>query len=273
MIDDDQSHSDGLSDAQVAQFIQDGFIRIDRAFPLELAELGCAIMWRDIPFDPHDPTTWTKPVVRLDGYGGGPFEKAANLPFLHAAYDRLVGKGLWVRPDGLGTFPVRFPHPEDPGDLGWHVDASFPGEDDDPDEEHDFSTWRVNVTSRGRGLLMLFLFSDVGEFDAPTRIRVGSQVDMARFLEPAGEAGMSDMDLFEMGSDRPVAVATGEAGTVYLCHPFLVHTAQGHRGANPRFMAQQSLDIREPYQLHREDGAYSVVEISIRQALWGDSRS
>ena len=91
----------------------------------------------------------------------------------------------------LGSFPVRFPHADDPGDTGWHVDLSFAGEIDDPDERNDFLSWRVNVTSRGRALLMLFLFSDVSERDAPTRIRVGSHLDIARLLEPAGDAGMS----------------------------------------------------------------------------------
>ena len=32
-----------LSDAQIEQFIQDGFVRIDRAFPRELAEQGRTI--------------------------------------------------------------------------------------------------------------------------------------------------------------------------------------------------------------------------------------
>jgi len=265
--DDDRLRSGALSNAQVAQFIRDGFIRVDRAFPRQLAEEGCEIMWRDIPFDPHDPATWTKPIIRLPGYGGGPFQKAANTPVLHDAFDRLVGKGRWVQRDGLGSFPVRFPHPDDPGDAGWHVDLSFPGDDCDPKEQHDFSAWRVNVTSRGRALLMLFLFSDVGEDDAPTRIRVGSHLDMARFLEPAGESGMSHMNLNEMSADRPMALATGESVTVYLCHPFLVHAAQRHRGSMPPFMAQPPLGLREPYTLHREDGAYSPVEISIRQAL------
>ena len=163
--------------------------------------------------------------------------------------------------------PVRFPHQDDPDDTGWHVDLSFPGEDCDPNDAHDFSGWRVNVTSRGRALLMLFLFSDVGEDDAPTRIRVGSHIDMARFLEPAGEAGMSRMRLNEMSVDRPIVLATGEAGTVFLCHPFLVHAAQRHRGSTPRFMAQPPLGLRQPYRLDREDGAYSAVELSIRYAL------
>ena len=172
--------------------------------------------------------------------------------------------------DGLrqaGCLKVRFPHPDDPGDAGWHVDLSFAGEDCDPNEQRDFSAWRVNVTSRGRALLMLFLFSDVGEQDAPTRIRVGSHFDMARFLAPAGEAGLSRLVLDQMGAERPQALATGEAGTVYLCHPFLVHAAQMHRGSVPRFMAQPPLHPAEPFRLHREDGDYSPVEIAIRRAL------
>jgi hypothetical protein len=256
-----------LNSGQIEQFIEDGFVRVNEAFPREWAEEGRAIMWRDIPCDPDDPATWTRPVVRLPGYGGGPFQKAVNTPLLLAALDQLAGKDRWIPRDGLGSFPVRFPHPDDPGDTGWHVDASFPGDDCDPNERHDFSNWRVNVTSRGRALLMLFLFSDVSENDAPTRIRLGSHKDMARYLEPAGDMGMSLMNLDGMAAGRPETLATGEAGTVYLCHPFLVHAAQRHRGSTPRFMAQASLGQIEPYRLHREDGAYSPAEIAIRQAL------
>jgi Phytanoyl-CoA dioxygenase (PhyH) len=263
----DHASPRALSDAQIQAFVRDGFVRIDSAFPRELADEGRAIMWRDLACDEHDPATWTKPVIRLPGYGQTPFRRAANTPILHAAFDQLVGKGRWRPRYGLGTFPVRFPHPDDPGDAGWHVDLSFPGEDCDPNEQQDFSAWRVNIVSRGRALLMLFLFSDVSTDDAPTRIRVGSHADMARFLAPAGEAGMARMQLERMGAERSQALATGEAGTVYLCHPFLVHAAQKHRGTKPRFMAQPPLDPAEPFRLHRENGDYSPVEIAIRQAL------
>ena len=155
---------------------------------------------------------------------------------------------------------MRFPCPDNPGDTGWHVDVSFPAESSDPNEREDFSSWRVNVTSRGRALLMLFLFSDVTDQDAPTRIRAGSHLDMARFLAPAGEIGMSHLVLDRMGTDRPEALATSEAGTVYLCHPLLVHAAQLNRGTTPRFMAQPPLHPAEPFRLEREDGNYSPVD-------------
>ena len=256
-----------LSNAQLDQFVQDGFVRLDDAFPRRLAEQGRAILWRDTGCDPLDRNTWTRPVVRLGYYGDAPFREAVNTPVLHAAFDQLVGSGRWRPRADLGSFPVRFPHADDPGDTGWHVDLSFPGPSDDPNERNDFSAWRVNVSSRGRALLMLFLFSDVGEADAPTRIRAGSHLDMARLLKPAGEAGMSRLMLSDVAAERPEVLAVGEASTVYLCHPFLIHAAQPHRGSVPRFIAQPPLHPAEAVRLERQDGDYSPVEIAIRRAL------
>jgi hypothetical protein len=257
-----------LSDVQIQQFIDDGFVKLADAFPRHLAEEARAILWRDTGCDPDDPATWTKPVIRLGFYSQEPFAKAANTPRLHAAFDQLAGKGRWLPRGNLGTFPVRFPSPEDPGDAGWHIDVSFAGDDGDP---ADFFSWRANVASKGRALLMLFLFSDVGEDDAPTRIRAGSHLDMARRLAPAGEAGLSLRELcatdFAESAARPQALAIGEAGTVYLCHPFLLHAAQPHRGTRPRFLAQPPLSPREPLRLERRDGDYSPVEEAIRKAL------
>jgi len=255
-----------LNRDQIRQFIEQGFVRLDQAFPRALADKGREILWRDTGCDPDDPSTWTKPVVWLWDYDQEPFRRAVNTPLLHAAFDQLVGKGRWEPRHSLGTFPVRFPSQEDTGGTGWHVDASFPGENCDP---NDFSSWRINVHSRGRALLMLFLFSDVGELDAPTRIRVGSHLDVAKILEPAGQAGISLMDLdLRTTAGRSEVVAVGEAGTVYLCHPFLVHAAQVNHGTQPRFMAQPPLYPTEPFNLYRPDAdSYSPVEMAIRRGL------
>ncbi len=256
-----------LTDAQLAQFVTDGFVRIDNAFPAALADAGRAILWADTGLDPDDPSTWTKPVIRLGNYGQQPFRDAANTPLLHGAYDQLVGVGRWTPQNTLGTFPIRFPSPDDPGDAGWHVDVSF-GWEENPT---DFMAWRANITSKGRALLMLFLLSEVGEKDAPTRIRAGSHLGTARRLAPAGEAGLSLRELastrFSESEGCTEVLATGSPGTVYLCHPFLVHAAQPHHGTRPRFMAQPPLLPREPLRLDRQDGDYSPVEQAIRQAL------
>ena len=250
-----------LTNLQIQQFIADGFIRLDNAFPRAVADAGREILWREAGCDPHNPTTWTQPVIRLGDYAQEPFQQAVNTPLLHAAFDHLVGAGRWLPRNSLGTFPIRFPPPDDPGDAGWHADASFAGDD---------GSWRLNLHSKGRALLMLFLFSDVGEDDAPTRIRVGSHLDVPRLLEPAGDAGLSYLELgaqLDVTAHRPLALATGEAGTVYLCHPFLVHAAQQHHGTTPRFLAQPPLCLAEPIKLRRDDGSYSPVEMAIRLGL------
>lgn len=255
-----------LSAAEIDTFIRDGFVRIDAAFSRSTAEAARSILWRATGCTPQDRASWTRPVIRLGQFGQSPFREAANAPVLRTAFDQLVGPGRWLPRDTLGTFPIRFPAPEDPEDDGWHVDMSY---GDDPD----FMEWRVNVRSKGRALLMLFLFSDVGPCDAPTRIRVGSHLDIARQLAPAGEAGLTlralAADGFAGSACRPEAAAVGEAGTVYLCHPFLVHAAQRHRGREPRFLAQPPLLAREPIRIDRQDGAYSPVEQAIRAAIAG----
>ncbi len=248
----------------VTRFVEDGFVRMPGAFSRQTADAARAMLWRDTGCDPDAPSTWTRPVIRLGMYAQPPFVEAANTPALHAAFDALVGPGRWLRRDSLGTFPVRFPSPADPGDAGWHVDASF-GHD-----HPDFLEWRVNIRSRGRALLMLFLFSDVGVDDAPTRIRVGSHHDIARVLAPAGDAGLSLRELAANGfaetSHCREVLATGDAGTVYLCHPFLVHAAQPHRGSRPRFLAQPPLLPANADGLDLEHGD-APVERAIRLAL------
>jgi hypothetical protein len=256
-----------LTETDIEHFIHDGFLRIADAFSPGTAAAAREILWHDSGCNPHDRSTWTKPVIRLNDYPQQPFRQAANAPILHNAFDALVGKGRWLPRNSLGTFPIRFPHPDDPGDTGWHVDASFPA---DPPTDN-YLQWRINIISRGRALLMLFLFSDVAEKDAPTRIRIGSHQAVAQLLAPAGEPGMSMIEISTKAESATVGasevLATGNAGTVYLCHPFLVHAAQPHRGQTPRFMAQPPLSPQVPFQLTRADDNYSPVEQAIRQAL------
>ncbi|MEW2352579.1 phytanoyl-CoA dioxygenase [Spirillospora sp. NPDC029432] len=254
-----------LDGAQVEAFIEDGFVRIGGAFPAEVAAACREIIWRDIDGDPDDPDTWPRPVIGLPGYADEPFLAAVNAPRLHAAFDALVGRGRWTPRDDLGGFVVRFPGGGPAVVDGWHIDASFPGDDLD-----DYMSWRVNVASRDCALRMFFLFSDVGEDDAPTRIRVRSHADAARVLEPEGEAGLDARELAARADaatgHRPVAYATGSAGDVYLCHPFLVHAGQPHHGTSPRFLGQPKLEPARPLQLEGGD-SYSPVETAIRRAL------
>lgn len=251
----------GLTSHQVENFINDGFVKVEDAFSRDLARDCRNELWADIGLAPDRPETWNEPVVRVASKSSPPFVAAANTPRLHAAYDSLVGEGRWLPPRGLGTFPIRFPSNESAGDDGWHVDMSF------GTENPDFMEWRANVMSSGRALLMLFLFSDVGPDDAPTRIRKGSHATIARELLPHGKAGATlrqlSADGYTSTQECEIALVTGAAGTVYLCHPFVVHAAQPHHGTEPRFMAQPPLMPTVDFD---PTLAPSPVQVAIRKA-------
>ncbi|KQS30978.1 hypothetical protein [Dyadobacter sp. Leaf189] len=254
-----------FNNQQITEFIHNGFIKLNDAFPADVAAAAREILWKDLDCDPHDPSTWKKPVVRLGMYTDEPFRESANTDVLTSAFDQLVGRGKWLPRFSMGTFPVRFPSEKSPGDDGWHVDASFPGNNPD-----NFFDWRINIFSKGRGLLMLFLYSDVTENDAPTRIRIGSHLDIARILAPEGDGGLSFMEVASRLDALPAkeqALATGTAGTVYLCHPFLVHAAQPHRGTNPKFMAQPPLMLKDQLVISSQSGNYTPVERAILHAF------
>ena len=207
---------------EIEQFERDGYLAVRGAVDPDVAAacreaIWTALAWQGVS---RDRATWTRPVVRVRCPEGGPFEAAGTAPALWSAYDALIGPGRWARRRGVGgSVPVRFPSEEYPGDVGWHIEGSY---------EVNGEYW-ANVRSRARGLLALFLFSDVGEDDAPTRMAIGSHLAMPSILKPAGETGMSDEESISRVRPsvmcRTVVHATGRAGDVFLCHPFIVHTA------------------------------------------------
>src|SRR5215469_1737500 len=163
-----------LCDPELEGFITHGFVAVRAAFPPEVAASCREVIWQELAargIDRYDGATWRSAVVRIPCPEGDPFVEAGTAPSLWEAYDQLIGTGRWGRRRGVGgSIPVRFPSEEDPGDAGWHIDAGFPAEGD---------WWWSNVYTRDRGLLALFLFTDVTEFDAPTRVVVGSHLDVA----------------------------------------------------------------------------------------------
>ncbi|MFJ7075551.1 phytanoyl-CoA dioxygenase family protein [Streptomyces sp. NPDC098781] len=253
-------------------------MKIPGAFSKETAEVCRERLWRETGKDPENPRTWTEPVVRIPPINDPPFLESCNTPILHRAYDQLYGVGRWIDPDWPGTFPVRFPHPGEPMDTAWHFDAGwhvdeswFEALEDGGDlgkvDPHGF---RVSIQSRGRALLILLLYSEVGPQDAPTRIRVGSHLDVPPMIAPYGEEGcglLRDDVIDEATAHRPEVLATGEPGDVYIVHPFVVHAAQANRVGRPKFMAQASVEPRELVRTDRPDGAYSPVERAVRMGL------
>ncbi|MFI6321064.1 phytanoyl-CoA dioxygenase family protein [Nonomuraea sp. NPDC050556] len=218
-------------------FVDDGFVKIEAAVSREVADAARAILWKQIGLSPDDPDGWTEPVVwTADMAGKGPFGEFLRSPRLHEALDAVAGEGGWVPLGALGNIPVRFPRRPPADDRGWHIDSSVANAD---------GSW--SVSARPETMLLLTLFSEVGQDDAPTRIRVGSHRDAAKALGDGVYDPFVAGPLVDAASEgRPVAYATGLPGDMYLVHPLTVHAADEHRGTRPRFMAQSPVFLTTP---------------------------
>ena len=237
-----------LSQAEIDSFVANGYVAVRDALPADVLQACQDEIWSELGdrgVRREDPSTWRDPVVRINCPESEAFVAAGTQPVLWEAFDQLIGEGRWWRRHGVGgTIPVRFPSQDDPGDAGWHIEASFEKNGD----------WWVNYRSRQRGLLALYLFSDVDADGAPTRVRPGSHRDATRVLASAGDEGVpfpqAALLAAQASADRPTALATGRAGDVILCHPFLVHAASWpHAGRQPRIMAQPGVALHDAFPL------------------------
>jgi hypothetical protein len=224
-----------FGEALVESFVRDGFVRLTIG-SREQGEAAQALLWQQIGLSPDEPEGWREPVVwAADMTGQGPFGELLRSPVLAAGLDAVCGKGGWQPRGAAGNIPIRFPRPP-ADDRGWHLDANKPQPD---------GGW--GVTARSHTLLVLMLFSEVGELDAPTRIRAGSQRDS---VGPLGEEVHDYIRAAELvvpaSGHRPVALATGSPGDAFLVHPLTVHAAHEHLGERPRFMAQMPFILAEP---------------------------
>lgn len=221
----------------VDRFVTEGFAKLEAAVPRDVADAASAQVWQQIGLSPDDPAGWREPVVwTADMTGHGAFGELARSLRLREALDEIAGPGGWVPRAALGNMPIRFPGKAPVDDRGWHIDASVARPD---------GSWAVS--GRPETMLLLVLLSEVGDDDAPTRVRVGSHRDAAEAL------GERVLDPFEAGplvdaasKDRPVAHATGLPGDMYLLHPLTVHAADEHRGTRPRFMSQGPVFLKQP---------------------------
>ncbi|WP_211296124.1 mitomycin antibiotics/polyketide fumonisin biosynthesis protein [Mycobacterium aquaticum] len=221
----------------VDAFIRDGYVKVERAAPRQIADQARDLLWHQMGLSPARPQSWTQPVVwTADLTGAGPFGELASSVRLAAALDAMCGAGGWQPRRALGNIPVRFPVHPPADDRGWHIDLNTPD-----------STGAWMVSDRPHTMLLLTLLSEVGPDDAPTRIRAGSHRDVATALggEPV-DAPTAGAMVDAATCDRPVAHATGVPGDMYLLHPFTVHAADEHRGSTPRFMSQAPIVLTEP---------------------------
>jgi hypothetical protein len=275
-----------LTPEQVQHFEDKGWVKLEKAFPREEALKVRDFLWerlaeRGVYRD--RPESWTQPVVRLGDFTDPIFD-GCNSDRLTGAIEDLLGEGRWIYGKERhnvpwGGFIINF-GPKVPGN--WHYDGSH--------FRHYLDSWE-------QGLLLVCLFSDVlpggsGTLVAERSHRIVAKV-LAQYedgiglgeairecnkhpflaeLDSGGDAALEKWMNHEYedpdGYKLRVVETTGEAGDMFLCHPFLYHAPSDNKLGIPRFMCNRVAPTRERMNFNRPDPAsYSVVERMIRTAL------
>lgn len=245
-----------FSQAEIEQFIENGYVLLRDAFPREVAAEIRKCLWKELGLSPDDPSQWTKNVIHIKKvFSEPPFCDAYSDRVLRA-FDALLGAGRYEPRNSLGWWPVAFPGfeapPWKPPTNGWHVDGI---------------QFHHRVNSRDQGLLPIFVLSDIGPGDGGTCFRVGSHKVTARILAAAEPDGLEVHELcrrVDAAATGPVIETNGRAGDVLMMHPFMIHARSPNTGRSVRFICNPCISFKEPMNLTQPT---SPVEITIARAL------
>lgn len=254
-----------LSEEQVQHFIKKGYVVVKQGFPREVAEEWAALCCRRLGIDPSDRSTWHTDRVHMPGTTH--VNVAEFAPKVWAAACQLCGgEDRVVTPwNWSDHFIVNLGErsgdpwmPAGPDCPGWHKDGDF---------------FRHFLDSPEQGLLTLVLWTDVVHQGGPTYLASDSVPVIAKYLarRPEGvlpgefdfKARIKECDEFEE--------ATGQAGDVYLIHPYALHAVSQNIIRALRIITNPPITLREPMQFNRPNGDYSPVEKAVLYGLGVES--
>lgn len=251
-----------LTPSQIEHFLEYGYIKLEQAFPRDLAERWIARAWTRLGYDPDDPSTWAEPRIHLPTMDYVEVDKFAPGVW-SAVCDLLGGEQRVTQPYrwsdgfimnlGIGADePWRSPS-ADAG--GWHKDGDF---------------FLHFLDSPEQGLLTIVLWSDVEHKGGPTYIATDSVGVVARYLadHPEGVDPTSFPMSELIGECRRFDEATGRAGDVYLMHPYMLHAASQNVRRLPRFITNPPVQLNEPMNFNRSNPqGFSPMERGVLRGL------
>jgi hypothetical protein len=251
-----------LTPADVAHFVEHGFVIVQDCIDHGLMKEWALRSWARNGYDPHDRSTWKEGKIHMPNREFRRVDEIA--PRALAAMRDLVGGVERISQDlqwadgfvanyRLGDDePWLPPSPEVPG---WHKDGDF---------------FVHFLDSPEQGLLSIVLWDDVVPRGGGTFIACDSVGVVARFLaaHPEGIEPMGFPFRKLIGECTDFREATGQAGDVYLMHPFMMHASSRNHAGRARLITNPCVFLTEPMRFDRESfESHSPVERGVLRAL------
>jgi ectoine hydroxylase-related dioxygenase (phytanoyl-CoA dioxygenase family) len=236
-----------LSTTEIDSFINDGYVALRaavqsdvvddvRTAAAELVSPNCDEGWR----------------LGLASVYDLPVLVRAVSAAVRQAFDTLAGQGGWHLAAMWG-FPTRLPGAVVPT---WHIDGDW---------------FTHHLTSADQVLTPIFLWGDIGSEDSPTLLCPGSHLEVARFLRDAEPDGVPGKEIANFVHSRlrvkGTVEATGAAGDVIVCHPYLAHTVNPTSPRKARYISNVAVHGTAPLNATDEGARLTPVEAAVVTAL------
>lgn len=247
-----------LSAVDIEHFLQYGFVRVPGCIPRDFCAEQVRQGWVRSSYDPRDPTTWVHDRLHLSSKIHWPVAEVS--PKAEAAIHQLCGGAERIHPPTwTDAFIINFHIGADqpwtdpsPTTVGWHKDGDF---------------FRHFLDSPEQALLTIVIWQDVAARGGATFIAADSVPVVARHLA-AHPAGCEPNDFGDLILQcRDFRQAEGQAGDVYLLHPYMLHASSPNHSGIARFITNPPVHYREPMNFDRDPSQQSPVERAIMQSL------
>ena len=250
-----------LSEYEINQFIEDGFIIVRQLFSSEYADMISSMVLEEAGINKHNlserkqPHNILKKILNSD-----PIPQIFTQQY-KMIVNELCGLGRWEMSDGLGYWFITLPGFNQtvwsPYQKEWHLDGN----------SNYFFLNKYKL-----GLITFHLITSVAKGGGGTSIRIGSHKFTARILAEAGLGGISYDELSRKAADAtkdlPYIEATGQSGDVMFMHPLTVHTRSLNTSGQVRIAGHKFFHLFEALNINRKyQQEYSPVEASIFKAL------
>ncbi|QDP94640.1 phytanoyl-CoA dioxygenase family protein [Microlunatus elymi] len=251
-----------LDSHQREQFLEQGFVRIPDCFSRKAAAEYTSWIWTRLGYRSDDQSTWAESSIHMPTHRT--IDVKSFAPKAWQAACELVGGADRVKEPytwGDGFIVNLWEGADTPWEdasatsPGWHKDGDF---------------FRHFLDSPEQGLLTLVLWSDVQHQGGATFVATDSVGHVANFLadhpEGVGPGAFSQARLIDQCSH--FAEATGEIGTVYLLHPYILHAKAQNVTRTPRYITNPPIHLNAPMRFDREQFSdHSLVEQAVLRAL------
>jgi hypothetical protein len=251
-----------LTDHDVDHFIRKGYVKLEGAFPREVAEEWSRNCFQRLGYDMKDMSTWKEQRIHMGGDQYVSVKEFAPRVF-DAMCDLLGGEERIGQPVrwsdhfivNLGVRADEPWEPAGPTTPGWHKDGDF---------------FRHFLDSPEQGLLVFVNWTDVVHQGGPTYIATDSVPVVAKFLAEHPEGVLPGEFDFKalIHQCHEFEEATAAAGDVYLLHPYLLHAASQNPLRRIRIITNPPVHLTAPMQFDRPNP--SPVERAVLAGLGVD---